>query len=94
MPILSKQDLEYDYSWNNRPQRQQDPKDQGSADNDMFDRNRGNDVLEAINNYARENEIEDKERALELEEEMHQNMSQDITTQRGVRDWLDNIFGG
>lgn len=93
MPLLSKRDLEYDYTWSSRPNRQQDPVPDDNPGRDVFDADDGNDVLDAINNYAEEKEITDKRRALEIERKMHENMSRDISTQRGVRDWMDSIFG-
>lgn len=92
MALISRGDLEYSgYTWSSNPKVE--PRFHGMADDNVFDRNDGNDVLYVINEYARENDIKDKKKALELEKEIHQNLSEDITTQRDVTDWLKSIFG-
>lgn len=91
MALISREDLKYtDYTWNSNPTV--DPRFHGIADDNKFDRSDGNDVLYVINEYARENEIGDKKDVQFWEKEIHQNLSEDITTQRGVVDWLKSIF--
>jgi hypothetical protein len=91
MALISREDLHYqDYKWNSNPNVE--PRFHGTVDNNMFDRSDGNDVLFVINEYADENDIRDKNQALELEREIHENLSKDISTQRDVSDWLKSIF--
>lgn len=63
----------------------------GDADSNLFDRKSGKEVS-VINEYADWRNITDKQKALKIETEIHNNLSEDITTQRGVMDWLDSIF--
>lgn len=91
MAIIEKGDLQYDYSW--APARPgHNPEHEGEPDSNLFDREDGKAVLNIINEYSDRRNITDKKRALKIETELHQNLSQDITTQRGVMDWLDSIF--
>ncbi len=52
----------------------------------------GDDILNEINEYAKENNITDKKKGLEIESQIHKNLSKDVSTQRDVTDWLDSVF--
>lgn len=88
MALIKKGDLKHDYSWPSESPGD-NPKD---ADSNLFDRENGKEVLSVINEYADRRNITDKQKALKIETELHNNLSEDITTQRGVMDWLDSIF--
>lgn len=89
MSLIEKGDLQHDYSWpSDNPGS--NPKD---ADSNLFDRENGKEVLHIINEYAKEENITDKKRALEIETKLHNNLSRDVSTQRDVFDWLRANFG-
>lgn len=88
MALIGKGDLKHDYSWPTESPGDS-PKD---PDSNLFDREDGKEVLNVINEYADRRNITDKQKALKIETELHNNLSKDITTQRGVMDWLDSIF--
>lgn len=88
MALIDKGDLKHDYSWPTEDPGD-NPKD---PDSNLFDRENGKEVLNVINDYAERRDITDKQQALKIETELHQNLSKDVTTQRGVMDWLDSIF--
>lgn len=88
MALIEKGDLQHDYSWPTESPGDS-PKD---ADSNLFDREDGKEVLNVINEYVDKRDITDKQKALKIETEIHNNLSKDITTQRGVMDWLDSIF--
>lgn len=88
MALIKKGDLKHDYSWPSESPGDS-PKE---ADSNLFDRENGKEVLSVINEYADRRNITDKKEALKIETELHNNLSKDITTQRGAMDWLDSIF--
>ena len=88
MALIKKGDLKHDYSWPSESPGDSPKK----ADSNLFDRENGKEVLSVINEYADRRNITDKQKALKIETELHNNLSEDITTQRGVMDWLDSIF--
>lgn len=89
MSLIDKGDLQYDYTWTSQPGGSKSDK----PDSNLFDREDGKEVLHIINEYAKEENITDKKRALEIETKLHQNLSQDVSTQRDVFDWLKANFG-
>lgn len=91
MSLIEKSDLKHDYSWTSKPG--ENPKFEGTPDSNLFDREDGHEVLYVINEYAKRNDITDKEKGLEMESHIHNNLGKEITTQRDVTDWLDSIFG-
>ncbi len=88
MALIEKGDLQYDYSWTSQPGKSS----KKEPDSNLFDREDGKAVLNLINEYAEDRNITDKKKARKIETELHQNLSQDVTTQRGVMEWLDSIF--
>lgn len=91
MALIDKGDLKYDYNWTSHPG--ETPMNEGSPDSNLFNREEGYEVLELINKYADRTNLKDKEKALEIEEHLHESLGKDVTTQRSVMDWLDEIFG-
>lgn len=91
MSLIEKGDLQYDYQWTSHPG--ENPMHEGSPDSNLFNREEGYEVLELINEYAERTDIEDKEKALEIERHLHESLGRDVTTQRSVMEWLDEIFG-
>ncbi|MDZ7691867.1 MAG: hypothetical protein U5K69_12190 [Balneolaceae bacterium] len=90
MALIEKGDLKYDYSWTSNLGK--NPKFEGKPDSNLFDREEGHEVLYLINEYAKENNIDDKETAREIENQLRKNLDKNLTTQRSVFEWITSRF--
>lgn len=88
MTLINKKDLQHDYSWN-KPGNNPKTQEKESA---VFDREEGNDVLQAINHYAEKHNITDKAKGREMESHIHSKMSKDVGTHKEVYEWLKSAF--
>ncbi len=89
MGLLNKSDLKFDYSWSTKAGNNPITERKRGK---YFNKDTGEDVLQLINDYAKEKNITDKKIGLDIESKIHKNLSNDVSTQRGVREWLNSIF--
>lgn len=92
MPLIDRSDLKYDYNWETGPANA--PRTETTTDTEteskLFRREEGDEVLEFINEYSEDNEIIDKEDALEIERLLRDELKNEDMTRKEVRLWLNN----
>lgn len=92
MPLIDRSDLKYDYNWETGPANV--PRTETTAetetDSKLFRSEEGDEVLDFINEYSEDNEILDKDDALEIERLLRVELKNKDMTRKEVRHWLKN----
>lgn len=86
MGIIEKNDLSLDYDWSSQPG--DDPVRKEDIGSNVFDKNRGEDVLAMLNDYAKEKDIQNKDELLDAESMLRNKLPKDLDTKNDVMDWL------
>lgn len=90
MPVLDRDDLKYDYTWSTEPAQtpRRSTKTEGETESRLFRRKEGDEVLSFINDFSRNEGIEDKQEALEIERLLRDELKNRDMTRKEVRLWL------
>jgi hypothetical protein len=91
MALIKQNDLNLKYNWSTEPGETAVNKD--SITNKSFDRERGDDVLNVLNDYAEKSEIEHKDDLEDVENLLRQELPKDLDTHNDVLDWLWSTLG-
>ena len=86
MALISKSDLQYEYSWT--AIEGDNPKVAGKPDSTMFNRNEGYEVLYLINKLAETWNWKKKASCLKLETIIKKHLPSNIRSQENVKKWL------
>jgi hypothetical protein len=86
MPLLSKADLQFTYSWT--AALPDDPGSSGKPDGTSFDRRDGYEVLYLINKFAERNNLSRKEAGLKAERMINRALPGDVRKEEQVIKWL------
>ena len=87
MSLLTKNDLEYTYSWS--VISGDDPKISGAPDNTLFNRHEGYEVLYLINKFAQIHNLTKELSGLKLEKMIKNHLPSNIRSQINVKKWLE-----
>ncbi|REL24293.1 hypothetical protein DYD21_18980 [Rhodohalobacter sp. SW132] len=92
MSIINRKDLKYDYSWSTQPASKPRTEVTGKrgTPSEIFQREKGENVLSFINEYADAHDIKDKEEALRIERMLYEKLQNEQMTRREIRIWLDS----
>lgn len=91
MTLIEKNDLNLKYDWSTEPG--ETPVDKDSITGKKFDRERGDDVLHLLNNYAEKSNMENKDNLSEIETLLRQDLPKNLDTEEDVLDWLWSALG-
>jgi len=91
MALIKQNDLNLTYNWSTEPGETAVDKD--SITNKLFDRERGDDVLNVLNNYAEKSGLENKDDLSEIENLLRQDLPKNLNTEDDVLDWLWSALG-
>ncbi len=91
MALIEKNDLRLDYDWSTEPG--DTPADKDSLTGKTFNPERGEDVLNVLNNYAEKREIESKDDITDAETLIREKLPKDLNTEENVLDWLWSALG-
>lgn len=91
MTLIEKNDLNLKYDWSTKPGESGVSKD--SITGKSFDRERGDDVLHVVNDYAEKSKMENKDDLAEVENLLRQELPKDLNTHSDVLDWLWSALG-
>ena len=91
MALIEKNDLNLKYDWSTEPGKT--PLDKDAMTGKAFDRERGDDVLHLLNNYAEKSEIDSKDDLSEVEDLLRQDLPKNLNTEDDVMDWLWTVLG-
>lgn len=91
MALIKQNDLNLKYNWSTEAGETAVIKD--AVTNKSFDRERGDHVLNLLNDYAEKSNMEDKEDLKEVENLLRQDLPKDLNTQNDVMDWLWSALG-
>lgn len=86
MALISKSDLQYEYSWT--AIEGDNPKVTGKPDSTMFNRNEGYEVLYLINKLAEMWKLKQKASGLKLETMIKKHLPSNTRSQENVQQWL------
>lgn len=86
MALLTKNDLQYTYSWT--AYSGDDPKVTGSPDNTLLNRNEGYEVLYFINKLAELWDFKEKVSGKHIENMIHKKLPSNIRSQAKVKQWI------
>ncbi len=86
MGLISKSDLQYDYSWTAIDG--DNPKVTGQPDSTLFNRNEGYEVLYLINKLAELWNLKQKASCLKIERMIKKHLPSDVRSQINVKKWL------
>ncbi|WP_339649769.1 hypothetical protein [Halopseudomonas pelagia] len=86
MPLLSKSDLKYTYSWT--AIAPDDPQVTGTPDSVLLNRNEGYEVLAFINRFAETREFKYKASGTKVERLIKEHLPGDIRSHKNVSKWL------
>jgi len=86
MPLLTKSDLKYTYSW--EAIEPDDPKVTGEPDSTLLNRGEGYEVLPFINRFAKTHGIKQKASGLKTEKLIKEHLPSDIRSHKNVSKWL------
>jgi len=92
MSIIQRKDLKYDYSWSSQPggkPRTEITAKRGTP-SEIFRREKGENVLSFINEYADAHDIKDKEEALRIERMLYEKLKNKQMTRKEITIWLDS----
>jgi hypothetical protein len=87
MPLLSKSDLAYKYSWTTIDP--DDPKVTGKPDSTLLNRGEGYEVLPFINRFAEKHSFKHKASGLKTEKLIKEHLPSDIRSHANVSKWLE-----
>ncbi|MEH6501202.1 MAG: hypothetical protein V7751_17585 [Pseudoalteromonas distincta] len=88
MPLLSKSDLKYPYSWT--AIAPDDPKVTGTPDSALLNRNEGYEVLAFINRLAEACEFKYKASGTKAERLIKEHLPGDIRSHKNISKWLSD----
>lgn len=91
MALIKKNNLRLDYDWSTEPG--ETPADKDSILGNEFNPERGEDVLNVLNNYAEKRDIENKDEISEAETLIREKLPKDLNTEDNVMDWLWSALG-
>lgn len=91
MGLIDRSDLEMDYNWSSKPGTT--PIDKENMGSEIFDSNKGEDVLSLLNDYAEKGKITDKKKVLDAEAMLQEKLPKDLNTKEDVMDWLWSALG-
>lgn len=86
MPLLSKSELKYQYSWTTY--RDDDPKVTGEPDSTLLNREEGYEILYFINKFATIYNLKKKASGLKIERMIKTGLPSNIRSQEKVRSWV------
>ncbi|KAF9659299.1 hypothetical protein HBA12_03365 [Tenacibaculum mesophilum] len=86
MGVITAKDLRYSYSWTAIPS--DNPKETGSPDNKLLNRDEGYEMLYFINNFCVLTNLTTKDDALKTETMIKEHLPSNIRSQANVRAWL------
>lgn len=86
MPLLSKSDLKYTYSWT--AIASDDPKLTGKPDSVLLNRNEGYEVLAFINRFAETHNLKSKASGIKTEKMLKEHLPSDTRSHKNVSKWL------
>lgn len=86
MPLLTKSDLKYEYSW--KAIEPDDPKVTGKPDSTLLNRGEGYEVLPFINRFAETHKFKQKESGLKTERLIKEHLPGDTRSHKNVNKWL------
>lgn len=90
MPLLEKNDLNFEYSWTAIPG--DDPRMTGEPDSTLLNRHEGYEVLPFINRFAKAKCWRYKSSGLKVERLIHEQLPSNIRSHKNVWQWLlDNV---
>lgn len=92
MPLIDRSDLKYDYVWDTEPAKKprRSTRTEGETESRLFRRDEGDEVLDFINEFSRNQGYESKEEALEVERLLRDEMKNKDMTRKEVRLWLQD----
>ncbi len=91
MGLIERTDLKMDYNWSSKPGIS--PVDKDDIGSEVFDTEKGDDVLNLLNDYAEKRSITDKEKILDAEAMLHEKLPKDLNTKDEIMDWLWTALG-
>lgn len=86
MPLLTKSDLKYKYSWT--AIEPDDPKVTGKPDSTLLNRGEGYEVLPFINRFAETHKFKQKASGLKTERLIKEHLPGDTRSHKNVNKWL------
>lgn len=89
--LIERTDLELDYNWSSKPG--DSPINKENMGSEIFDNQKGEDVLNLLNDYAEKRNITDKKEILDAEAMLHEKLPKNLHTKENVMDWLWSALG-
>ncbi|WP_417801001.1 hypothetical protein [Tenacibaculum sp.] len=86
MGVITKGDLQYEYSWTAIPS--DDPRVTGNPDSTFLNRSEGYEMLYFINKFCELTNLTTKDNALKAETKIKEHLPSSIRSQANVQAWL------